>query len=370
MGEEEMKVEVLIYSYLAICAAMIVFNIVCIFVFQRKEKTLVKRSINFADSIMPQLDKDAVDEEHQAFLRKKLKKINYLMAFDETLETLYAERPEQVRKYLANLCPVFVFLALQYGKKDRVQAAYFPYIIKKYSVFRGVCVTLVVESLMTLVKDQNLYCRENALQALYSIGNADSVIQALKTLDKGGNFHHGKMIADGLLSFEGNKNVLDSMLWENFAKFSLTLRQPILDYFRFSSDEHCEKMLQIMTDETEEHELRFSAIRYFAKYRYAPALPYLYAFAESDSPAWEYRAIVASALGTYPAKETEELLKELLCDRNWYVRYNAADSLERLGVRYEEMIDIFEGRDRYAAEMLRYHLDRKKLKETEVAGVC
>jgi hypothetical protein len=63
-------------------------------------------------------------------------------------------------------------------------------------------------------------------------------------------------------------------------------------------------------------------------------------------------------------------LKELLCDRNWYVRYNAANSLERLGVRYEEMIDIFEGRDRYAAEMLRYHLDRKKLKETEVAGVC
>ena len=69
-----MKVEILIYSYLAICAAMIVFNIVCIFVFQRKEKTLVKRSINFADSIMPQLDKDAVDEEHQAFLRKKLRR--------------------------------------------------------------------------------------------------------------------------------------------------------------------------------------------------------------------------------------------------------------------------------------------------------
>jgi hypothetical protein len=62
-------------------------------------------------------------------------------------------------------------------------------------------------------------------------------------------------------------------------------------------------------------------------------------------------------------------LKDLLCDRNWYVRYNASDSLERLGVKYEEMIDVFEGGDRYASEMLRYRFDRKKLKEKEAVTV-
>ena len=67
--------------------------------------------------------------------------------------------------------------------------------------------------------------------------------------------------------------------------------------------------------------------------------------------------------------QTEEFLKDLLCDRNWYVRYNAADSLERLGVKYEEMIDVFEGGDRYASEMLRYRFDRKKLKEKEAVSV-
>jgi hypothetical protein len=51
------------------------------------------------------------------------------------------------------------------------------------------------------------------------------------------------------------------------------------------------------------------------------------------------------------------------------VRYNAADSLERLGVKYEEMIDVFEGGDRYASEMLRYRFDRKKLKEKEAVTV-
>lgn len=287
------------------------------------------------------------------------------MAFDETLEKLYAERPNDIKKYIADISSVFVFLTFKYNEKNHIQAAYFPYIIKKYHVFKGSGIPIVLDSLMELVKEENMYCRENALQALYSIGDAGSVIEALKLLDKAGSFHHGKMITDGLLCFSGPVDELNRQLWENFDAFSGALKQAILDYFRFSSGKHCEKMLQIMTDGGENQELRFSAIRYFAKYHYEPALAHLYSLATDDAFIWEYRAIAASALGNYPAAQTEMLLKEILCDPNWYVRYNGADSLERLGVHYEEMIDIFEGRDRYAAEMLRYRFDRKKLKETE-----
>lgn len=364
-----MKVEILIYAYLAICAAMIAFNIVCIFVFRKKDRNIEKRSIDFADGIEEQLSKETVEGTHKRFLCKKLKKINHMMAFDETLEKFYAERPGEIQRYIANLSPVFVFLTLEYSQKNQIQAAYFPYIIKKYSVFKGAGIPVVIDSLMELVKEQNLYCRENALQALYSIGDADSVMKALRILDKTSNFHHGKMIADGLLCFSGATDVLDKKLWENFGEFSIAMKQSILDYFRFSSDKHFEKMLQIMIDKEGNQELRFSAIRYFAKYYYEPAFSFLTEFAADESLIWEYRAIAASALGNYPAEETKELLKKLLCDRNWYVRYNASESLERLGVRYEEMIDIFEGRDRYASEMLRYRFDRKKLKEREPVTV-
>ena len=360
-----MKVEILIYAYLAVCASMIVFNIVCIFIFRRKDKNIRNRSIDFTDIIEYQLDQGTIDEKHKGFLRKKLKKINHMMAFDDALEKLYAQRPEDIKNYISDLSSVFVFLIFKYNEKEQIQAAYFPYIVKKYHVFRGAGIPVVLDALMELVKEQNLYCRENALQALYSIGDADSVIEALKLLDRAENFHHGKMITDGLLCFSGPVDELNRQLWENFDAFSGALKQAILDYFRFSSGKHCEKMLQIMTDGGENQELRFSAIRYFAKYHYEPALAHLYSLATDDAFIWEYRAIAASALGNYPAAQTEMLLKEILCDPNWYVRYNAADSLERLGVHYEEMIDIFEGRDRYAAEMLRYRFDRKKLKETE-----
>ena len=364
-----MKVEILIYAYLAICAAMIIFNIVCIFVFRRKDKNIEKRSIDFTDCVEEQLSKDDIDEAHKRFLRKKLKKINHMMAFDETLEKLYIQKPEQVQNYIIKLSSVFIFLTFKYSEKNKIQAAYFPYIIKKYNVFKGEYIGIVIDSIMELVKEPNLYCRENALQAIYSIGDAESVIKALKILDRKGGFHHSKMIADGLLSFGGERKLLDKKLWQSYDEFSLRFKLPILEYFRFSSDAHKEKMLLIMNDNDENQELRISAIRYFAKYHYEPALDSLYGFATEDSSIWEYKAIAATALGNYPSDKTEKILKDLLCDKNWYVRYNASDSLERLGVKYEEMIDVFEGGDRYASEMLRYRFDRKKLKEKETVTV-
>ncbi len=364
-----MKVEILLYSYLAVCTSMIIFNIVCIFVFRKKDKNIQKRSIDFTDIIEEQLNKGTVDDDHKKYLQKKLRKINHMMALDETLEKLYSDRPLEVQKYISDLSSVFVYLTIKYSEKNSIQAAYFPYIIKKYKVFRGVAISIVIESLTVLVKDTNLYCRENALQALYSIGDADSVVNALKIIDKNGSFHHTKMLTDGMLTFSGEREALDKKLWESFNVFSIPLKQAILDYFRFSSDRHSEKIMNIMIDEKQNQELRFSAIRYFAKYKYEKALPYLYEFASKDSPIWEYKAITATALGNYPSERTEELLKEMLCNLNWHVRYNASDSLERLGVKYEEMIDIFEGRDRYASEMLRYRFDRKKLKEKELTTV-
>ena len=117
-------------------------------------------------------------------------------------------------------------------------------------------------------------------------------------------------------------------------------------------------------------EVAYSCIRYFGKYHYEPAFSYLIAFAEhSEESRWEYTAIAASALGNYPGKRTEEALKSLLSSRNWYIRYNASESVEKLGLDYTDLIDIFEGEDRYAREIMRYRLDEKKMKEREAASV-
>lgn len=358
-------VETLIYVYLAVCLSMIVFNMVCICVFSRQDKKLTERSRTLIREIERQIGQGWVDEAHRKYLSQKLRKVNHLMAFDETLSRLHTQYPEEIRRYLQELTPVFIYLTTVYLKKSKLQAAYFPYIIKKYGIMKGQRVRVVVHAMLELVKEDNLYCRENALQALYTIGDADSVIQALKLLDREGSYYHQKMLTDGLLEFAGDRAALNEKIWQKFPSFSTNMQVTLLNYFRFSTGAYQQQILLLMQDASLADEVRYSCIRYFGKYPYAPALSTLYEFAEVKQSKWEYMAIAATALSSYPGERTVEVLKGLLSDRNWYVRYNAAESLERLGLDYDDLIDIFEGGDRYASEMLRYRFDRKKLKRKE-----
>lgn len=366
-----MFVETLIYSYLVICGAMIIFNIICIFVFQKRDQNLAARSKRFTKEIEAQvtnLNENAdISETHRKMLKNKLTKINYLMAFDETLDTMHQDHPEIVRKYIYAISPVFVYLTLEYRKKSKLKAAYFPYIIKKYGVYRKQDISIVSNIMLDLVQDSNLYCRENALQALYAIGDAEYVVKALKIIDESAYFHNPKLLSDGLPNFKGDKKLLDEKLWQLYPSCSLQMQITLLNYFRFSSGEHCEKMLALMTRSGQNQEICLACIRYFGKYHYAPAFPYLLKFAENDrGEQWEYAAIAALSLEKYPCDQTLEILKKLLKNPFWYVRYNASQSIKSMNVQYEDLMDIFEGQDRYAGEMLRYRMDQRKM-EREAA---
>lgn len=364
-----MNVEVLIYAYLAVCAAMIGFNIVCIFVFRHKDKKLDRRSRKYTEQICEIIQTDAkgVDERHRDTLRKTLRNPAGLMAFDQTLEKLYAEHPHEVAAYLSDIMPILAELEEVYRGKEVVEAAYFPYIIQKYKLFQGESIPAVTEMLLELVANSSLYCRENALQALYAVGSAQDVINGLTILDRSGHYHHPKLITDGLIKFSGSRRQLDEQLWAKLSLFSDGMQLAILDYFRFSSDAHCVPMLRLMLSSAKRDEVVYSCLRYFGKYPYEAAYPYLLDAAErATEDRWEYAAIAASSLAGYPGDRTVEALKNLLSSRNWHVRYNAAQSLTSLGLQYTDLADIFEGSDRYAAEMLRYRFDQRNMREKEV----
>ena len=95
-----MKAEILIYAYLAVCVAMIGFNIACIFVFRVKDKRLNHYSQRFIRIVRQVIADRTVTEDHCKYLSKKLKKINNLMAFDMTLDDLFAQNPEQTKDYI------------------------------------------------------------------------------------------------------------------------------------------------------------------------------------------------------------------------------------------------------------------------------
>ena len=365
-----MKAEVMIYAYLAICVAMIGFNIACIFVFRVKDKRLHRYSQRFIDIVHQAIADGSVTESHCKYLAKKLKKINNLMAFDKALEDLFAQNPEQTQDYLRQLSAVFTYLTLVYREKNEIQAAFFPYIIKKYKIFQGLPIGIVMDILLELVHSPALYVRENALQAIYSIGDVECTMNALWILNKRSYYHHPKMITDGLLNFSGDTKQLSERLWADFHHFSKPMQRVIADYFRFSSSDHQQRILELLTSNHIDDEVAYSCIRYFGKYPYAPAYPVLTELVEKyQHTHWIYTAITASALSSYPGDRTVAILKALLHSPNWHVRSNASESLMALGLYYTDMIDVFEGRDRYAGEIMRYRFDQKTMREKEAVGV-
>lgn len=368
-----MKIEIMIYVYIAICVSMIAYNIIYVFILKHRENALIQNSEKFEKIISDEVEKiklgETVSQKHKDFLCKKLNRTAGITAFDKALKKIYENESEAVEKYLVDTFSVFEYLTHRYITKDTIKIAYFPYILHKYNILKHYESERLIDALLELLRSVNVYCRENTIKAIYGMQNPDIVVQAIKILDKNLSFHHPKLICDGLLAYKGDKNVLKDKFFNAFKDFSIQMRVNILNYFRFGNVRCDSQMLEILKNEKENNELRFSAIRYFEKFPNDDARPVLQEIAENlQGRTWEYQAIATSALKSYPDDVTYRILVKNLSNSNWHVRQNSAISCEKLGYSYHDLINVFDGDDRYAREMMRYHLDRR-VAEGEVVKV-
>ena len=201
------------------------------------------------------------------------------------------------------------------------------------------------------------------MQALYTTGDADCIMRAIKIIDKSDMFFHGKLFCDGLLNFAGSSRILGEKIIEAFPSFSVEMRVTLLDYLRFSSGEYREFALSLLQNTESDDEIRYAAIRYLGKYRFNKAYELLCSLAaEKFGQKWQYSAIASTALSAYPGNGTVHILKKNLYSRNWYIRLNSAVSLKNLGITYPELTD---GNDRYASEITRYCLQREDTDKRE-----
>ena len=358
-------VELLVYIYLAVCFAMIFFNIGTIIFSNRREKVNKKRSELYTSMIREELarirDGKEMERHHLNYMKRRLHFQENLLVFVQVMIDLFEKFPDETRIYLDRLSGAMDVLIKHYKKhNDPIRYAFFLYSLRVFQQMSGVTPPKVEEILLDALRETNTYCRENALQAIYKSGETKLVIRAMEVIDAGHINHNKKLLCDGLLTFTGNQDELMDGLWKEFETFHVDMQLVILDYTRFCAPSHREQLLAILKDETRSPELRFSCIRYFAKYPDKDVYPLLLEMAENtDNLRWEYPAIACTALASYPGDKTIETLKRALHVKNWYVRYNAAESLSRLGVGYVDLIEIIDGKDRYAREILQFQLDMK-----------
>lgn len=366
-----MKVEVMIYIYGAVCVCMIAFNIVYNLFLRGSTPRMERRCRKIGNSMEAQLAEiragRPVEEAYMDDLRRRLGRVANLMAFHRVLQENLSREPAVCREYMRQTRPVILYLAFVYRQKEYTQAGYFAYVLSCYTAERQMAMDSLQDVLLDYVKKPNLYCRFNALKALYHFASPEHIVEALLLQDDGGVFFHEKLITEGLLSYVGDHEQLIAMLWEKFPSYTVHTQHAILNYIRFRSGNYKSEMYTILEDPAADKELRLAAVRYFGKYPHEPARAWLLKFVEDKDPThWEYATVAASALPAYPDSEAIYVLKEALHSGNWYVRSAAAQSLEQMHVDYTDVMDIAAGSDRYAREMMLYRLESRKLQEMGV----
>ena len=118
-----MSVEILIYTYLAICAGMIVFNIVTVVLSRHKRLRSFSASIRLELRIADEIDRlpagGEVSPAHLRYIECKLRRADNMAAFDAAMERLCLRRPAaQVRAYLTALDGVFIAMAERYCRRS------------------------------------------------------------------------------------------------------------------------------------------------------------------------------------------------------------------------------------------------------------
>lgn len=360
-----MRIEYIVYLYLAVCLAMIFFNIATVFVLRvqaRLENWLQRRFLCEIRREVEQARRAGESSRaHRRSLLRRLRSSEALLTYVAAARTVWGEDPAGLRLYMRSLPDVFVRLDPWYERRnDLIRRSFFLYVLSEYGTYCGTTYPRLAEAMLRAVRAPSVYCRENALAALCAAGIPQYVVTALQILDGERIAHSGKLITDGLLRFAGDRAALSDCLWAAYDGFSLRMKEAVLNFMRFDSGQHGSRMLAILCDEDGNDELRYSAVRYFGRYPDPRAYPVLLRLASPGTPRWEYASIASGALAAYPGEETIRVLKDNLRVANWYVRLNAAESLERLGVEYGELVDVLNGNDRYAREILAYQLDLRR----------
>ncbi|MBQ8498132.1 MAG: hypothetical protein IJ489_11860 [Clostridia bacterium] len=389
-------IETLIMIYIAICASMIVFD--CIFMLimnirAGKGKGKVKKiRESLADQLETISEKKELPEKYLGKLMKNLKHPVRLHRFDDALTILtqsiedgrfalpHAPKGEDdvplplpkeegkryLAKYLRIIAPSLIAIAKDYRGQDAIVHTYYVLFLRKHGLLQYANTSEIAAHLKDFLEEGDIHVCEHVLQAIYTIGDPVLTADALKIADNRDIFIHPKIISDGLLAYKGDQYALQTLLLDKLSEFSVDMQVNILNYLRFASGKHCLRILDLLLGEDTDDEVKFSCIRYFGKYQYGKAYFVLADFAKNDKGLKkEFCLVSLTALRNYPGEDTLALLRENLHSPNWYIRYNAAESLNALGVDYGEFVDIFDGQDRFSREILQFQFDRRYVKDKE-----
>ncbi len=316
--------------------------------YQRKKQSKIekKRKEKLCKLIQEKEQNKEAKKSHKK-LYNKLKHLSYLSSFCSLLEENITIEQKKLRDIVAQevYTNLFVSLSNFYIKKDNLSSAYYAYVLR----FIKIQSPEINDFLYKCLSSKSVYSVENALLAFYSFGEVDSIIDAYLFMSRKNVEYGHKLVADGLLNFNGSKEELCSKLYEKFDRFLESFQIGFLTYFRQCQYDLKKELYDRIEQNQMTKEITIEMIRYYSKVNYKKIAALLLERLENNYyKDFEYDVVMIQTLAAYPGKETIQVLKKCLSNTNYYVRYNAAKSLNGM-TDLRKVIDL---EDPFAKEML------------------
>ena len=290
-------------------------------------------------------------------LMKKLSKTQNLI----TLMSVLEEMPEEL-----TLFRYFIFNKIDdYAKKSNYEQAYYTYVISIFNYDSQSVPNDFAADFIRFLDSESLYTFINTMEAYYAFGDEALLLQALDKVNERGGFYNQKLLVDGLLTAKVDFNSFNPKLVDRFFRYSHYMQVSLLDFFRFNGYDIADLCLSIMQNNNTELEVRYSAMRYFTKFKNRDARTYCINLLDSkEEVPWLDQMLAIQILDKYHDEVVYDLIKEKIYSNNWYVRANAAKYLFEQNLSQDAVYDILAKRDKYANEILlyQYHDDKEMSK--------
>ncbi|QMT19151.1 HEAT repeat domain-containing protein (plasmid) [Planococcus maritimus] len=346
----------LLQLYLLFCFLILLYTVSYIIYqqyYKKYESVSIERYMKMiVDQNQKVQEEGFLHKEHVAWLSKQLKKTNQLVFFEKALTQLDT-KAYQNHAYLKHLEPVVIELAEYHQRSNQMTQAYLAYFIAKCSKGQWEA-SDIYRNLLSYLNEPTIYLRENVLLAMCQQKNPQWILKVLQFLTRQNLYHQPKLIQDGLLTFPFNSEELTDILWDRHQTFQESIVLGLIGFITIKSPNYKEVFFKKLVQKETTLEVKLQIMRYFKKHHYSKVEQELISLISDKQ--FAIRIVAASALGSYSSEVVVAALKKALTDSNWYVRKNASLSLLAITPTHEDILEVLNGSDRYAKEMLSYHL--------------
>lgn len=216
--------------------------------------------------------------------------------------------------------------------------------------------------MLSYLSDNSVYVCENALLALFSFGDGETIAKAFVNLSEKKIYHSEKLLGDGLLKFTGDKAELAKKLMDIFGKLSSCFKVAVINFLRYTGNHSYDADFRGLLEKNDTStDVLCCIIRLLSKsYSIQNGEAILKVLKSNyNRENWEPAAVAASSLVPYAFEPVIRVLVEALHSKTWYVRVNSAKSLAAMKVSDAYIFKVISKNDRYAIEELTYELSKQ-----------